>query len=571
MSFTSSEVNYLIYRYLQESGFHHSAYLFGTESHIANSNINGGLVPPAALLNIIQKGLQYTEAEIAITEDGEERCIESLSLIDAVMPDIVQQRIEQYTNGEKKSKQINNKLLTTNNNNNEQKQDDIKKEELKNLTSSSVNSDKSDQQNNNLTTSNNSRSATPSLNQQLANGNQANLMNAQNLTNNDNKAEIQLINKSTLDNDNNSSSINLARSPHQQQLTNNNNNNQILNLKTNESTFNQQQTSSQQQQLSMNIHEHLLRQQQQQSQQSNIYSPSPHNLNQQHLNAQQQQQPINLQHSTQSTLPTSQQLNISSNRSSPSSIQVLSNNNSNLIQQQPFNRLPSQFNNSSEFNLILHSKTKTTEIPKSNSITLRGHQSEVFICAWNPVINLLASGSGDSTARIWNIENPQNIDHKTLFHRLDKKEDDEKTQNRDVTSLDWNVNGTLLATGSYDGYARIWTNTGEILNTLGHHKGPIFALKWSKSGKFLLFFYFNYFFNLYQLPFYFSGSHILTAGVDKSTCVWDASTGKCTQQFTFHNAPGKCRQQFTYHTQKLLIINYFYFFVMISVRCRLER
>jgi transducin (beta)-like 1 len=31
-------------------------------------NINGTLVPPAALLNVIQKGLQFTEAEISIAD-----------------------------------------------------------------------------------------------------------------------------------------------------------------------------------------------------------------------------------------------------------------------------------------------------------------------------------------------------------------------------------------------------------------------------------------------------------------------------------------------------------------------
>ncbi|KAK5646691.1 hypothetical protein RI129_005155 [Pyrocoelia pectoralis] len=96
MSFSSDEVNFLVYRYLQESGFQHSAYTFGIESHISQSNINGALVPPAALLSILQKGLQYTEAEISISEDGtEQRLVESLSLIDAVMPDIVATRQNQ--------------------------------------------------------------------------------------------------------------------------------------------------------------------------------------------------------------------------------------------------------------------------------------------------------------------------------------------------------------------------------------------------------------------------------------------------------------------------------------------
>lgn len=77
-------------------GFQHSAYTFGLESHISQSNINGALVPPAALLSIIQKGLQYTEAEISIGDDGtEHRMIESLSLIDAVMPDVVATRQNQ--------------------------------------------------------------------------------------------------------------------------------------------------------------------------------------------------------------------------------------------------------------------------------------------------------------------------------------------------------------------------------------------------------------------------------------------------------------------------------------------
>ena len=86
------QVNFLVYRYLQESGFTHSAFVFGAESLIAQSNINGALVPPCALTSIIQKGLMYVEAEISTGEDGTERLIDTLSLIDAVMPDVVTSR-----------------------------------------------------------------------------------------------------------------------------------------------------------------------------------------------------------------------------------------------------------------------------------------------------------------------------------------------------------------------------------------------------------------------------------------------------------------------------------------------
>ena len=35
---------------------------------------------------------------------------------------------------------------------------------------------------------------------------------------------------------------------------------------------------------------------------------------------------------------------------------------------------------------------RAVEIPASKAMVLRGHESEVFICAWNPVSDLLASG-----------------------------------------------------------------------------------------------------------------------------------------------------------------------------------
>lgn len=42
--------------------------------------------------------------------------------------------------------------------------------------------------------------------------------------------------------------------------------------------------------------------------------------------------------------------------------------------------------------------------------------------------------------------------------------------------------GSLLATGAYDGVARIWTREGELRSTLVQHSGPIFALKWNPKG-----------------------------------------------------------------------------------------
>uniref|UniRef100_A0A8B9XL21 F-box-like/WD repeat-containing protein TBL1XR1 n=1 Tax=Bos mutus grunniens TaxID=30521 RepID=A0A8B9XL21_BOSMU len=290
MSITSDEVNFLVYRYLQESGFSHSAFTFGIESHISQSNINGTLVPPAALISILQKGLQYVEAEISINEDGtvfDGRPIESLSLIDAVMPDVVQTRQQAF------------------------------REKL--------------------------------AQQQAAAA----------------------------------AAAAAAQNP----------------PKNGEATVNGEENGA-------------------------------HAIN---------------------------------NHSKPMEIDG------------------------------------DVEIPPSKATVLRGHESEVFICAWNPVSDLLASGSGDSTL--------------VLRHCI-REGGHDVPSNKDVTSLDWNSDGTLLATGSYDGFARIWTEDGNLASTLGQHKGPIFALKWNKKG-----------------------NYILSAGVDKTTIIWDAHTGEAKQQFPFHSAP----------------------------------
>ncbi|KAB1200294.1 F-box-like/WD repeat-containing protein TBL1XR1, partial [Morella rubra] len=203
-----------------------------------------------------------------------------------------------------------------------------------------------------------------------------------------------------------------------------------------------------------------------------------------------------------------------------------------------------------------NSTSQACEIPSSEVTILEGHSSEVCACAWSPTGSLLASGSGDSTARIWTIgdgssrsgsSGPLNV----LVLKHVKGRTNEKS--KDVTTLDWNLQvfvlllngrtvlfemlgdflvhhtialglhtndiglvgeGTLLATGSYDGQARIWTTNGELRSTLSKHKGPIFSLKWNKKGDYLL-----------------------TGSCDKTAIVWDVKAEEWKQQFEFHSGP----------------------------------
>jgi WD40 repeat protein len=43
---------------------------------------------------------------------------------------------------------------------------------------------------------------------------------------------------------------------------------------------------------------------------------------------------------------------------------------------------------------------------------------------------------------------------------LDHPPGDDSSKAKDVTTLEWNPDGSALATGSYDGKARIWSKEG---------------------------------------------------------------------------------------------------------------
>jgi transducin (beta)-like 1 len=161
------------------------------------------------------------------------------------------------------------------------------------------------------------------------------------------------------------------------------------------------------------------------------------------------------------------------------------------------------------------------DVPEWDSnevIKLEGHDNEVFVCSWHPSADLIATGSGDATARLWHV--PRNVSTQQAASTaissvkvLRHVSAGNANKSRDVTTLDWNRNG-LLATASYDGVARIWKSDGELVKELVGHKGPIFALKWNKSG-----------------------THLLSGSFDKSAVIWDAATGALRQQFAFHTAP----------------------------------
>ncbi|CAF0739396.1 unnamed protein product [Adineta steineri] len=441
MSFTSDEVNYLIYRYLSESGFVHSSYLFGLESHIVQTSINANIVPPGALLSLIQKGLYYTEAELSIGDDGQERTCDSLSLIDAVVPEIVENRRKELLQQQQQQQQQSS-------------------------SSSSGTSIKTEAKVSSRTTA--------SAASNLSNTNDKDLSSVHPPSNTSPQSTNQTISERNIDtsstpnggmNYGHSNSSSTSQSHHYHPSSSSHPNTLHPSAAGNYSQMSNGNDNS-------------------------SHSSYPNNTN--HI-AVPKHEPMDYETSNNTHHPHLHPHYARNPTPNSLSVQTGSSNN----------------NNNNNNNLITNG---SIEIPSNRVTVLRGHESEVFICAWNPTHDLLASGSGDSTARIWNLQGTR--EPEIVLRHCIRRGDTQVPSNKDVTSLDWNPSGTQLATGSYDGYARIWSSDGNLVSTLGQHKGPIFALKWNKKG-----------------------NYILSAGVDRTTIIWDASSGHCEQQFSFHTAP----------------------------------
>lgn len=166
---------------------------------------------------------------------------------------------------------------------------------------------------------------------------------------------------------------------------------------------------------------------------------------------------------------------------------------------------------------VIDKEDELTNASPDEVLELNMHSSEVFMCAWNPIYtDIIATGSGDASARIWQMGGEHAADGLGPVRLLPHGTGPKDKKNKDVTTLEWSSDGQLLATGSYDGVARVWSRNGALVHTLRGHKGPIFSLKWNKQGNYLL-----------------SGSY------DQTTIVWDVSgsTGFVEQQFDDHQAP----------------------------------
>lgn len=68
LQITAEEINFILYQYLQESGFSHSAYTFGKESNIIENKYRHFHIPAGMLIVFLEKALTLIHIETHYNE-----------------------------------------------------------------------------------------------------------------------------------------------------------------------------------------------------------------------------------------------------------------------------------------------------------------------------------------------------------------------------------------------------------------------------------------------------------------------------------------------------------------------
>jgi len=138
-------------------------------------------------------------------------------------------------------------------------------------------------------------------------------------------------------------------------------------------------------------------------------------------------------------------------------------------------------------------------------LTLKGHSSSVSSIAFSPDGKRLASGSGDSTIKLWETATGREL--LTL-----------KGHSNGVSSVAFSPDGKRLASGGGDSTIKLWdTATGRELLTLKGHSSGVSSVAFSPDRKRLA-----------------SGSR------DRTIKLWDTATGRELLTLKGHSAGVRC-------------------------------
>ena len=140
---------------------------------------------------------------------------------------------------------------------------------------------------------------------------------------------------------------------------------------------------------------------------------------------------------------------------------------------------------------------------------LQSHRDPITCIAFHPIFSSLASGSDDSTIKIWDWQ-------------LGELERTLKGHTRAVLDVDFgsSIGRTLLVSCSSDMTIKLWDPCDEYKNirTFLGHEHSVSAVRFVPSGA--------------GSPS--SSNHVVSASWDKSLRIWDVSTGYCVKTISGH-------------------------------------
>ncbi|KAL8641031.1 MAG: hypothetical protein Q9228_002121 [Teloschistes exilis] len=173
--------------------------------------------------------------------------------------------------------------------------------------------------------------------------------------------------------------------------------------------------------------------------------------------------------------------------------------------------LQSEIENATPTSLSRRNVDPATWLPRSPARhTLQSHRSPISCVAFHPIFSSLASGSEDSTLKIWDWE-------------LGELERTVKGHTKAVLDCDFGGprGGTLLASCSSDLTIKLWDPADEYKNirTLPGHDHSVSAVRFIPSGA-------------AGAPA--SGNLLVSASRDKTLRIWDVTTGYCVKTLRGH-------------------------------------
>lgn len=173
--------------------------------------------------------------------------------------------------------------------------------------------------------------------------------------------------------------------------------------------------------------------------------------------------------------------------------------------------LQSELDSATPTSLSRRNLDPTTWLPRSPARhNLQSHRLPINCVAFHPIFSSLASGSEDTTLKIWDWE-------------LGELERTIKGHTKPVLDADFGGprGGTLLASCSSDLTIKLWDPSDEYKNirTLPGHDHSVSAVRFVPSG---------------AAGSPASGNLLVSASRDKTLRIWDVSTGYCVKTLRGH-------------------------------------